>query len=66
MTRGRRAGERMADAIIEWANLFYNRGTRHRVLLALRDRLDAEICKQNRKPREGQESTAAECGKQEK
>lgn len=53
MGRGEQAGERLARAVIEWADLFYNLSTRRRVLCALRNRLDREIRKQDRKPRKG-------------
>lgn len=40
MSRGADAGIQMADAILEWLNLMYQRQTRERVLTALIKRLD--------------------------
>lgn len=41
--RGKGAGKKMAMAIIEWGNLFYNLGTRQRVLEAVHVRLGREL-----------------------
>ena len=37
--RGSRAGKRMADAIMEFLHMMYNKQTAYRVLMALMDRL---------------------------
>ena len=38
-SRGVKAGERMADALLEWAHMMYNQATARRVLTALISRL---------------------------
>ena len=43
MTRGRKAGEKMASALIEFLHLMYNEETSARVLRGLIDRLQKRL-----------------------
>lgn len=43
MTRGVAAGIKLADALLEWLELMYNRETYQRVLIALIKRLQEKL-----------------------
>lgn len=51
-TRGEKAGKEMADALLEWLHLMYQKDTQIRVLQAMIDRLEerkSEMQRENRK-----------------
>lgn len=43
MTRGVTAGIKLADALLEWLELMYNRETRQRILVALIKQLQTAL-----------------------
>ena len=43
MTRGEKAGVKMADALVEWVHMMYQKATARRVLCALIERLSRRM-----------------------